>query len=92
MEKYPYTTADQVHTALWGMLPTNLDLEKGGLANSPQVPHYLGDTRNTSVSKIPAEYESHENAVAGYHAFQPVTAGVSPNGDHSLDDLNFTVG
>ena len=80
-----------MHTALWGNIPTNLDDEKGGLL-SPSVPHYLGDSRNPRCSKIPAEYESHENTVAGYHAFQPVTAGVSPNGDHSLDDLNFTVG
>ncbi len=92
MEKYPYTTADQVHTALWGHIPTNLDMDKGGLGNSPFITHYLGDTRDRSVSKIPAEYESLENNVSGYHAFRPETAGVSPNGDFSLDDLNFTVG
>ena len=92
MEKYPYTTADQVHTALWGHIPTNLDMDKGGLGNSPFITHYLGDTRDGSVSKIPAEYESLENNVSGYHAFRPETAGVSPNDDFSLDDLNFTVG
>ena len=31
MEKYPYTTADQVHTALWGNIPLNLDDEKAVL-------------------------------------------------------------
>ncbi len=91
MEKFPYTTADQVHTALWGTIPTNLDPEKGNLI-SPRVKHYLGDSRNYDIGKIPAEYESPDNSFDGYHAFRPVTVGVSPNGDLSLDDLNFTVG
>lgn len=89
MEKYPYTTADQVHTALWGSIPT--DPEHGIMSEFAR--HYLGDTRSSLLSKIPAEYESLKH----YHSdtvdvFQPLTVGVSPNGDGSLDDLNFTVG
>ena len=83
-----YQTADQVQTALWSYLPA--DPSMGNF--SKLVKFYLGDTRAVNAAKIPYEYHESSQILDGYYPFEPLAAGISPNGDVSLDELHFEVG
>ena len=83
-----YTTADQVHNALWGSVN---QFDDDALGYIP-MKHYLGDTRLEDIGKIPAaEYDQYTMG-RDYTAFYSEQAGISPNGDMNLDTFNLSLG
>ncbi len=86
---YSYSTADQVHSALWSY-ETIYDNE---LLDFMHTKHYLGDTFNPNYAMLPEE-DWGLTLSSGYPAvtFHPELAGISPNGDGNLDFLQLGLG
>ncbi len=88
-DDYSYSTADQVHSALWSY-KTIYDNE---LLKFCVTKHYLGDTFDENFSMVPEEDWGLALTLGyGVVTFHPELAGISPNGDGNLDQLQLGLG
>lgn len=85
--EHAYTTADQFHNAIWTSVPAYSTEELAGFTQE----HYLGDSRDRGNEKVPVG-DLPDLPKMGYMPFYSENAGISPNGDGVMDDLNLGLG
>ncbi len=85
--EYAYNTADQVTNGLWSYAPF--------IDGTESIATYrigLGATRAPGVYMIPAERYDQATMWRTHAPFYPEQAGISPNGDSSMDILDLAFG
>ena len=85
--EHAYTTADQFHNAIWTSVPAYTAEELAGFTQK----HYLGDSRGRDNEKVPVG-DLPDLPKMGFMPFYAENAGISPNGDGVMDDLNLGLG
>lgn len=83
-----YNTADQVVSGIYSYRATSSDPALAWMTEKS----WLGITSAPGYSTVLPEEFTFATMFTAYKEFLPQTAGVSPNGDYSLDDFNLQIG
>ena len=78
-----YNTADQVVTGIYSYRSTSDD----PMLNWMTEKAWLGGTRAPGYAMLPMDEFKFSTMSSAYKGFLPQTAGISPNGDFSLDEF-----